>query len=297
MQRLSASYLVEYMKIPIILISFNNHAVFRRSIESLIENTSKIYELIIVDNNSSDLRHRRYLNGLHDKGVVKLYQNKYNQFTLGLNKCLKELDSDLIAICDSDFLYPEPLDGECWLSVLVREMQESPYIGKLGLSISLENIQNKKNLEDLYKREREFSSISLNNNVWAAQVDTTPALYRKDLFFWGKFRLYPGHMSANKPFYHIGRHKKTIGYHMGWDSDEYIGKDLITSRSKIDSFAFYGGALDGKLVNNLNIFLKFRYFGLKFISKLFWVSFKVFMFVFFLLKRRIFFINELLYKK
>ena len=287
------------MKIPIILISYNNHAIFRRSIESLIENTSKIYELIVVDNNSSDLEHRKYLNDLRNKGVVKLYQNNLNQFTFGLNECLKDLgdSSNLIAICDSDFLYPKPLDGGCWLSVLVREMQKSPYIGKLGLSISLENIKNKKNLKSIYKRERGFSRLSLNNNVWAAQVDTTPALYRKDLFFWGKFRLYPGHMSANKPYYHIGRHKKIIGYHMGWDNDEYISKDSIVSVSKIDSFALYGGALDRTVVNNLNIFLKFRYFVLKFISKLFWVSFKMLWFILFLLKGRLFFFNKLLYKQ
>ena len=88
-----------------------------------------------------------------------------------------------------------------------------------------------------------------------------------------------------------------IGYHMGWDNDEYISKGPIVSVSKIDSFALYGGGFDRAVVNNLNIFLKFRYFVLKFISKLFWVSFKILWFILFLLKGRLFFFNKLLYKQ
>lgn len=287
------------MKIPLILISYNNNEIFKKSFDSLTKNTSFIYELIVVDNNSSDKNHIKYLEELENSKKIKLYKNKKNLFTLGLNICLKDYDNvnnDFFVICDSDFLYPEPINGKCWLSSFVEEMQSNPYIGKLGLSISLENLENKIHLKSIYDREKSFSSISLNANVWAAQVDTTPAIYRKDFFFWDNFRLYPGHMSANKPFYHIGRHKNYIGYHLGWDYNEYINKDFAVNISKIDSFALYGGALDKEVVKRLSVFLKCRYYGLKFVAKIFWVSFKIIQFGKFLLKKKIFFINELLYR-
>lgn len=70
------------MRIPLILISYNNNEIFKKSFDSLLKNTSPIYELIVVDNNSSDKNHIKYLEELENSKKIKLYKNL---FTLGLN--------------------------------------------------------------------------------------------------------------------------------------------------------------------------------------------------------------------
>lgn len=288
-----------HVSIPIVLLSHNNNSVFEDSLCSILKNTRHPFDVYVVDNSSSDIFHKEYLRHLHKNKVIKLFENDTNNFILGLNKALSTIESrsGYIAVCDSDFLYPEPVEGVCWLESLYNEMEKSPYIGKLGISIMLDNIANKKNLENIYKRELSFSEVSLNDNVWAAQVDTTPALYRTDFFFWGKFRFYPGHMSANKPHYYIGRHKLIKGYHLGWDLQDYLtGSEFSISVTKVLSFAMYGGALDESALSSISKHLKITYYILRYASKLLWSSHKLFFFILFLVKSKLYFGNKVIYK-
>ncbi|MEY8214479.1 MAG: glycosyltransferase family 2 protein [Colwellia sp.] len=287
------------MDVPVVFISHNNNGVFKKSIESFFENTTEIYSLHIVDNASTDIDHISYLQALDNKSNVTVWFNKKNLFVLGLNNCLEYLSNSnypYYAVCDSDFTYPEKIDATCWLSAFVEEMDNSPHIGKLGLSISLDNIKNDEQLASIYKREISFSKFSLTSNIWKASVDTTPAIYRSDFFVWNDFKFFPGHMTAFKPFYYTGRHKFYTGYHMGWDADEYKSNGSSVNREKVISFALYGGAIDSTVLKKVSVVLRIQYFSIKFISSLYWRTFKAFHFFKYLFKNRIFLMNECMYR-
>lgn len=288
------------MKIPVILLSHNNHELFKLSFNSLKENTSHKYDLFVVDNNSTSQTHKDYLLGLEQKGEINLYLNSSNRFVLGLNTCLNSirgLGYDYYVVCDSDFIYPPSTDdGLCWLTCLVNEMERSPYIGKLGISISLNNILDRPHLKPILERELAFRQNALNENVWVAQVDTTPAIYRKDFFFWGTFNFYPGHMTANRPCYHIGRLKNVEGIHLGWNQPEYDDtRQHVIPSSKLISFALYGGSVDSTSIKQLGLSLQLTYFLLKFFSKTYWLGFKVLQFILYLIRCRLFLTNILLF--
>lgn len=288
------------MVIPVIFISYNNNDIFKKSFKSFIENTTKIYDLHIVDNASTDLEHINYLKHLNEKSNVTVWFNKKNLFLLGLNQCLKTLSEKKFpyyVICDSDFLYPSISDNnECWLSVLLQEMNKSPYIGKLGLSISLDNIKNQDQLKPVYKRELSFKKGMINENVWNAAVDTTPAIYRCNLFIWEDFLFYPGHMTALKPHLYTGRYKNLEGYHLGWDKDEYVNSSATISKDKVISFAKYGGAIDSIILKKISFSLRIKYKILKSYSSIYWRSVKFYFFIKYVLKRKVFLMNEINYK-
>jgi len=262
--------------IPILLLSRNNYTELSATIDSIINNTLFDYRLIIADNNSDDKCTVEYLTKLSLEGIT-VFRNKTNLWVLGLNKAIKwiedNIDHEFIVVSDSDLLMPSIVGNDCWLTHLNTLMHKYPVLGKLGLSLSLDNIRNRPDLKHIYQGEMNYYEKNLFSDVYLAPVDTTTAIYRKDIFTHGKFRFYPGHGSYIKPYYHVGRVADyEAAYHLGWDN--YNANRLVSKNinEKIKCFTIVGGYIDKVVLKRGSLLYRLFYSSMRHVFKGFWAA-------------------------
>lgn len=277
----------------------NDGGHLEKCINSILCNTIYPYELIIVDNHSNDGLTGRLIRDLEKKypTTIKAVENRANKWILGLNDALKSVSKDadqFFVLTDGDIAVKEPdrLSGECWLSASVRTMTENPWIGKLGLSIDLSHIKELPSMQAIFAGEEKFYRHSLNPDIYLAQVDTTIAIYRSDLFIHEEPKFYPGHNSYIKPHYHVGRLKKYQCVHLGWERyNEYPTQSQIDE--KVVCFTKYCGYVNDITLKQASLSVRaFR--KLSAIFRLYWGA-RLFLFwVIYLKKKKIIYLNELL---
>jgi glycosyltransferase involved in cell wall biosynthesis/SAM-dependent methyltransferase len=114
--------------VSIIVLNWNNLRYLRRCVESIFAHTRPPFELIIVDNGSTD-GSRRYLNELvRQHRNVKVVLNERNiGAPAGRNCGLAVAEGDFIVFLDSDTVVTEN-----WLDNLLRWMEIDPTIGMVG---------------------------------------------------------------------------------------------------------------------------------------------------------------------
>jgi hypothetical protein len=136
-------------------------------------------------------------------------------------------------------------------------MEQFPVIGKLGLSLSLKNL-NKSLFTDLYSREKSYKSgLKIGTNI-ISPVDTTAAIYRKNLFISG-FKMRIGHMSLIKPYFYCCRSSNEFECdHLGWSKYENLTSSNIIS--KLSFFGRHGIIIDKVLLNKVNFIYKYKYY-------------------------------------
>ena len=88
-------------KISIIMTIYNHEKFLKKSIQSIINQSFRNWELVAVDNGSND-NSRKILNSINDKRVKKFYLKKNIGRTNCLNFSLKKCKGKLVAINDSD---------------------------------------------------------------------------------------------------------------------------------------------------------------------------------------------------
>lgn len=117
-----------YPKLSIVVVTYNNVALTRGCIDSLIRNTTwPNYELIIVDNASSD-DSRNYLRFLaRTRPNVRILLNDRNLgFAAANNQGLELADGDFLLLLNNDTVVPRG-----WVDPLLRHLQD-PAIGLVG---------------------------------------------------------------------------------------------------------------------------------------------------------------------
>lgn len=281
--------------IPIIILHRNEFDYLEITINSIIKNTIYPYSIHVVDNNSDNAE--LLLNSLLLKyPLINLYKNKNNNWLYGFNMVLDKITSNYYVLTDADIVVPNPQHGVCWLNHLVNQFDLFPCIGKIGLSLSLENIKDIKALLPLYKREMAFKlgPYKFGTNC-VAPIDTTLALYRNDLFITSSFRMRVGHMSLLKPYYYCARASDSYScYHLGWDKyakyvqDEY---DLEEISKKANFFARYGISMELSLLQRLNFFEinKYKFFKLTF--RIYYSIAVVYFWVVYIVKSKLIYMN------
>lgn len=268
-------------------------------INSIIQNTRHPHCIIIIDNHSSDALSIQLADSFAKKhpDKIRVIKNKSNKWVIGLNKAIHaELDESdpLFVLTDGDIVVkkPDELSGECWLSSLIQTMSKNPWIGKLGLSIDLSNIKNMPSMESIFIGEKIFYQQSLTPDIFLAQVDTTIAIYRSDLFIHNKPFFYPGHNSYIKPHYHVGRLKKHSCIHLGWENyDQPLAQSQIDE--KIFCFTKYCGYINKITLAKAS--LSARTFNkLSPIFRLYWGIKLFFQWAIYLKNKKVIYQNELL---
>lgn len=207
--------------IPIVLLHHNESNILLKTVTKLVSETKIPFKIFVVDNNSDTLtiNSHDFIRATTLDNVI-LIRNKKNNWIYGFNLALKHPEwptSKYYVFSDADVLVPESNNKDCWLTKLIREMDANRCIGKLGISLSLENLKNNPNLVDTLKQEESYYlGEKIGNNI-IAPVDTTLAIYRNDYFI-GRFTFRIGHQSLYRPYYYTCRTAPDFNaLHIGWD--------------------------------------------------------------------------------
>ena len=242
---------------PIILLHHNEPIFLEKCINSIENNTKSSFKIIIVDNKSNDQTIK-----ILKKKFSKKYKLIFNQkdnwiygFNLGINSI--KYSWDRIVLSDADIIFKKTKKGICWLEYVNEQFDKYPIIGKLGISLNTKILKKNKILKNILIREERYqNSYNIGDNV-VAPTDTTAAIYRKDLFITGKFKMQLGHTSLIKPYYYSCRTgKKLECVHMGWLKYlNMINKNSIDKiKDKAWFFCKFNRPIEEPLLKRLNFF-------------------------------------------
>ncbi|MBU3955116.1 glycosyltransferase [bacterium] len=244
--------------IDIVILSHERAAIITDMLIKIKERTHYPHRVIVCDNKSSALAIAN-LRKLKNEGFIdELILNNFNKWPEGFNPGLKIVNGDLYCLSDPDIIVPE-LERKCWLEQLAELMVKYPFMGKIGLHISMDNYPPK----HAYSREYCISKFeskfveNTGNEIFEAPVDTTMAICRRDLFksYNGGYPEIPSadHQSMYADKYRCGRTTPPFScIHLGYD--EY--KDL--SDENVQYIANKNKTIECKHYRRLIRTLKFK---------------------------------------
>jgi glycosyltransferase involved in cell wall biosynthesis len=207
-------------------------------LRAIVNRTFRPYELVVVDNASTDGRLRRYLKLLQRLTGIRVHINRFNLWALGLNRPLHAAlatrrPDDLFAVSDCDIIVPPPREGWCWLARMENTMRMNACIGKLGLALDTGYIATRPQFRATLDQERFFMSGPRIGDAIVAGVDTTMALYRQDLFVMQRPRFLPGHQSLHRPYYFCCRTLPDLqAKHLSWRGYRSRTQDDLVAKLK-----------------------------------------------------------------
>jgi glycosyltransferase involved in cell wall biosynthesis len=269
------------MSIPlaIVVLTKDEPDFLDKTIRSIIGRTNYPYELFVVDNNSNLDEQKKLLNLYKEDGLAHVIFNKKNQWVLGFNKAIDvvnaraDLSADYIVLTDGDIVVPEPIDQVCWLEYLKQQMDGNITVGKLGLALDTQFIKDNKQFGNAYANELRYMKGPIVDDLVIAPVDTTLAIYRRNLFVMNQFRMLPGHGSLIRPYYYVCRvNDMYLAEHLGWHN--YVEPDINQLKEKVLCFAKYAGYVDPIILNQVGSGVKYFYKIFGRIFKAYW-SFRV----------------------
>ncbi len=94
--------MTKYPKISVILSVYNNEKYISLAIESIINQTFKDFEFIIINDGSTDNTQKIIQNYTKKDNRIIAYQQENSGLTVSLNKCLRIAKAKLIARQDAD---------------------------------------------------------------------------------------------------------------------------------------------------------------------------------------------------
>jgi len=129
-----------------------------------------------------------------------------------------------------------------------------------------------------------------------APVDTTLAIYRKDLFVMGKFKMLPGHASLVKPYYYTCRNISNYRTkHLGWHNYKVPNKKQL--EEKIICFTKYTGYIDPVVLDKAGKRVKYFYKIFRYIFMAYWSSQVVLYWILYIAPRFPRSLNEIQFKR
>ena len=121
----------------IVILSLNRYEDLKNGIDSIIQNTTKPYELVILDNGSDDASTLEYLSRINGtsqpdgNGSVKVIFNDKNVgCSAGRNLAVKHASGRYIVTMDNDMIYTPG-----WLDKLIERAEDDPKIGAVSCRI------------------------------------------------------------------------------------------------------------------------------------------------------------------
>ncbi len=122
----------------IMIVTFNRAELTKRMLNSLLERTKRPFNLVIVDNGSSDDTHEylvKWLAGLSDTEAILSTNSENKGIAVGRNQALKIADetfpeSKWLCTLDNDVEMPEG-----WLTECIDILQANTRYGMLGVNM------------------------------------------------------------------------------------------------------------------------------------------------------------------
>jgi glycosyltransferase involved in cell wall biosynthesis len=159
--------------VSVLMTVFNGEEFIKDAMESVINQTFKKWELIIVENHSTD-NTRQIINSYNDPRIKNIYLEKTIERTKALNMALKNSTSEFIAILDADDLAEKDR-----LSIEIDFMQHNLDVGLVCSYAKL--IDQEGNVFALW--EPPSYPHLLNNNIcWSMPICHSTALIRRSIF-------------------------------------------------------------------------------------------------------------------
>jgi len=276
--------------IPIVILTKDEPRFLELMIKSIINRTKYPYRIFIVDNGSKCMEQKKLLKNLQAKYEhIKVILNNKNEWVLGFNKAIsivnriEDIDSRYIVLSDGDIVVPLAKDNICWLEYLKNKMDDNITIGKIGLSLDIGFIKNKEKFKKTYNIEKNYMKAPHVNDLIIAPVDTTLAIYRKDLYINNKFEIIPGHASLVKPYYYIFRTNKPYqAKHLGWKNYTQPNKEQL--EDKIICFTKYAAYIDPFVLEKVDKKIKYFYKFGRYFYKVYWALNVVFLWIKYIIK-------------
>ncbi len=115
---------VEKVKVSIIVPAYNEEENIEATLKSLLSQTYKNYEIIVVDNNSKDRTKE-----IAQKYVRMVTETKQG-YIYAVIRGVEETDGEIITICDADSIYPKN-----WLEKMVKPFEDPEVVATYGTTI------------------------------------------------------------------------------------------------------------------------------------------------------------------
>jgi hypothetical protein len=262
--------------IPIAILHRNEFDSLFKMIESIILNTRHPYQIFVVDNNSSVSNRQEEFERLRAIPGLTLIESKRNDWALGFNRALQHpgwpRTADYYVLSDADIVLPAVAsDRGCWLTYLKTQMNAHACIGKLGVSLRWDDIDNQVVKESVIRQEERFLANPKIGDNTIAPVDTTLAIYRRDFFVLDEFAFFIGHASLARPYYYTCRTSdKLVAKHLGWYTNSALKLDGFALKEKIRCFAHYGGYIDPAVLKLCDASSRWYYKIVHPLSVLYW---------------------------
>ena len=234
------------------------------------------HQIFVVDNCSSQPGVHAELERMQKAFGFHLLLSKKNNWVLGFNLALEHPDwpeqAPFYVFSDSDIEVPAAVDGIDWLGHLVGQMDANACIGKLGLSLSTNNLPAGPLKARILARERQFDAFPSIGDNKICPVDTTLAIYRRDFFMGSRFRFSIGHATLARPYYYTCRtSRQREAVHLGWYPDASQQTSSLQSlEEKIRCFARYGAYVEPEVLASAPAAARVYYRLLHPLARLYW---------------------------
>jgi hypothetical protein len=240
--------------IPIVVLHRNEFSNLFSMLDSINVTTKIPYRVFVVDNASSVADREMHFQRLVNTPNVTVIRSSRNNWVLGFNEALRHSDwpeeAPYYVFSDADIVLPMQIKGaECWLSYLIQQMNSYACIGKLGMSLRTDDIDNPVLKESVNRQKQRFlRNPRIGSNI-IAPVDTTLAIYRPDFFLGRKFGFSVGHASLTRPHYYTCRTDPEVeAVHLGWYQKSSLPLDGELLSEKIRCFAKFGGYIEPEIL-------------------------------------------------
>jgi GT2 family glycosyltransferase len=169
------------VRVSIVMLTFNRLDVTQQAIASLRASTQQPYELIVVDNGSTD-ETRTYLDRLERDGVRVIRNAENRGVAAGWNQGLRAATGDCLMVLNNDVL----VSGD-WLERLTRTAYALPRAGLMGCRANA--ISGPQYLESDYKDPRDLPLFArryaeLTDATWfeLPRIAAVAMLWRRDVY-------------------------------------------------------------------------------------------------------------------
>ena len=99
---------MEHVKISVVIPAYNREALIRDTIESALDQTEKIDEIIVIDNDSSDRTFQIAQSYAVTHSNVKVFKNEKNVGMMeNWNRGIRKTTGDYISLLHSDDIIPK----------------------------------------------------------------------------------------------------------------------------------------------------------------------------------------------
>ncbi|SMY35949.1 glycosyltransferase family A protein [Photobacterium andalusiense] len=252
------------MKTPILVMTRNENEYLEQCIHSIIDTVTVNYHIYIIDNASDNKEHLAILKKLDKLDNVTVIRNTKNEWVLGLNSHLEMIkdrhDSKYFYLTDGDIDFSKCKAKPCWLSYSINLMDNNCALGKLGLSLSWDYLEENPELKNILLQEKSLYTDKKINDLYVSFVDTTATLFRWDWSIEGNSKFYPDHMRYLRPDLYSCRTPKNITVeHLGWKK---YNKNLLPQSdidNKIKCFVKVGGYVKDETLEQASKKIKYLY--------------------------------------